>query len=88
MSKLDVSDKVVIVGAVRTPIGAVNGALAPLQAEPLATRAVKGVLEQTGSKLRLQNDGLELARNRVANRVTSCAILATTSTKTDPHRLR
>ena len=40
--------KVVIVGAVRTPIGDIAGALAPLQATDLAVHAVKGVLEQSG----------------------------------------
>jgi acetyl-CoA C-acetyltransferase len=39
---------VVIVGAVRTPIGAIGGGLAPLQARPLATLAIKAVLERTG----------------------------------------
>ncbi len=48
MSKIDVAGKIAIVGAVRTPIGAVNGALASVQADPLATRAVKALLEQTG----------------------------------------
>ncbi len=40
--------KVVIAGAVRTPIGAVGGALAPLQAVDLGERAVKGLLAQAG----------------------------------------
>jgi acetyl-CoA C-acetyltransferase len=39
---------VVIAGAARTPIGAVGGALAPLQAVDLGERAVKAVLEQAG----------------------------------------
>jgi acetyl-CoA C-acetyltransferase len=40
--------KVVIAGAVRTPIGAVGGALAPLQAVDLGERAVKALLAQAG----------------------------------------
>ena len=40
--------KVVIAGAVRTPIGAVGGALAALQAVDLGERAVKAVLAQAG----------------------------------------
>ncbi len=40
--------RIVILGAVRTPIGAIGGGLAPLQAEDLATRAIKAVLEQSG----------------------------------------
>ncbi len=40
--------KVVIAGAVRTPIGAVGGALAPLQAVDLGERAAKAVLDQAG----------------------------------------
>jgi len=39
---------VVILGAVRTPIGAIGGGLAPLLAEDLATVAIRSVLEQTG----------------------------------------
>lgn len=38
--------KVVIVGAVRTPIGSIGGALAELQARPLATIAIKALLDQ------------------------------------------
>lgn len=45
---IDTTGKVVILGAVRTPIGAIGGGLASLQAEALGTAAVKGVLEQTG----------------------------------------
>ena len=40
--------KVVIIGAMRTPIGSIGGGLAPLQAEDLATLAISGVLERTG----------------------------------------
>jgi acetyl-CoA C-acetyltransferase len=40
--------KVVIVGAIRTPIGAIGGGLASLQAEALATHAIKGVMAATG----------------------------------------
>jgi len=40
--------KVMIVGAVRTPIGAIGGGLALLQAESLATHAVKALLAATG----------------------------------------
>ncbi len=39
---------VVILGAVRTPIGAIGGGLAPLQAEALAVRAISAVLERSG----------------------------------------
>jgi acetyl-CoA C-acetyltransferase len=42
------ADDVVIVGAVRTPIGAIGGGLAPVQARPLATQAIAAVLEQAG----------------------------------------
>lgn len=41
-------EDLVIVGAVRTPIGSIGGSLASLQAEVLATRAITGVLEQSG----------------------------------------
>jgi len=44
----DVEGKVVIVGAARTPIGAMGGGLASLQAEPLAQHATAAVLQQTG----------------------------------------
>ena len=40
--------KLVIVGAVRTPIGAIGGGLAAIQARPLATAAIKALLGQTG----------------------------------------
>lgn len=40
--------KVVIAGAVRTPIGAIGGGLAPVQARPLATHAIKALLDKTG----------------------------------------
>jgi acetyl-CoA C-acetyltransferase len=40
--------KIVIVGAVRTPIGAIGGALAEIQARPLATLIIKALLEKTG----------------------------------------
>jgi len=40
--------KIVILGAVRTPIGSIGGALAPIQARPLATRAIEALLQQTG----------------------------------------
>lgn len=39
-------EKVVIVGATRTPIGALGGGLASLLAQPLATLAIKSVLAQ------------------------------------------
>ncbi|OGQ90744.1 MAG: hypothetical protein A2289_26095 [Deltaproteobacteria bacterium RIFOXYA12_FULL_58_15] len=39
--------KIVIVGAVRTPIGAIGGGLAGLQARPLATHIIKALLETT-----------------------------------------
>jgi acetyl-CoA C-acetyltransferase len=43
------SDKrIVIVGAVRTPIGAIGGGLAGLQARELATYVIKALLERTG----------------------------------------
>ncbi len=42
------NSRVVIVAAVRTPIGAIGGGLAPLQAEDLATAAIRGVLDQAG----------------------------------------
>ena len=42
------NSKVVIVGAVRTPIGAIGGGLAPVLARPLATTIIKALLEQTG----------------------------------------
>ncbi len=48
MSRIDVTGKVAIVGAVRTPIGAVNGGLASVLADPLATRAVQALIEQSG----------------------------------------
>ena len=38
------SKKVVIVGAVRTPVGAIGGGLAPLQARELATLAISAVV--------------------------------------------
>ncbi len=40
--------KVVIIGAIRTPIGSIGGGLASLQAEDLATLAISGVLERAG----------------------------------------
>ncbi len=40
--------KVVIVGAVRTPIGAIGGGLASLQAEQLATHVIKALLARSG----------------------------------------
>jgi acetyl-CoA C-acetyltransferase len=42
------ASKVVFIGAVRTPIGAIGGGLAGMQAQPLATHAIKALLEQTG----------------------------------------
>jgi len=39
---------VVIVGAVRTPIGSIGGKLAPLQAEQLAVHAMRGLFDKTG----------------------------------------
>ncbi len=41
--------KVLICGAVRTPIGAIGGTLAPIQARPLATEAIKALLEKAGA---------------------------------------
>jgi len=41
---------VLIVGAVRTPVGAIGGGLSGLQARPLATCAIAAVLEQAGVK--------------------------------------
>jgi len=41
------SKKVVIVGAIRTPVGAIGGGLASLQARELATIAIKALLEKT-----------------------------------------
>lgn len=41
-------EPVAILGAVRTPIGAIGGGLAPLQAEALATIAIKALLERAG----------------------------------------
>jgi acetyl-CoA C-acetyltransferase len=40
--------KVVIVGAIRTPIGAIGGGLSSLQAQSLATHAIKALLAATG----------------------------------------
>jgi acetyl-CoA C-acetyltransferase len=40
--------KVVIVGAVRTPIGAIGGGLSGLQARELATIAIRALLDRTG----------------------------------------
>ncbi len=40
--------RIVIVGAVRTPIGSIGGALAPLQAEALAAIAIREVLRRSG----------------------------------------
>ena len=40
--------KVVILGAIRTPVGAIGGGLASLQAQELATIAIKAVLSKTG----------------------------------------
>jgi acetyl-CoA C-acetyltransferase len=47
-SKVNTEGKVVIVGAVRTPIGAMGGALAPLQAEALAVQCIQALLEKSG----------------------------------------
>jgi acetyl-CoA C-acetyltransferase len=41
-------DTVQIIGAIRTPVGAIGGGLAPLQARELATIAIKALLEKTG----------------------------------------
>jgi acetyl-CoA C-acetyltransferase len=41
-------NNVVIAGAVRTPIGAVGGGLAPLQAEDLAVACIRSLLDATG----------------------------------------
>jgi acetyl-CoA C-acetyltransferase len=40
--------KVVIVGALRTPIGSVGGALAPLQAQDLGTTIIRSLIERSG----------------------------------------
>lgn len=40
--------RVVILGAIRTPIGNIGGGLASLQAEDLGARAIRAVLAQTG----------------------------------------
>jgi len=40
--------KIVVAGAVRTPIGAIGGGLATLQADALATHAIKALLATTG----------------------------------------
>ena len=45
---IDTTGKVVILGAARTPIGAIGGSLASLQAEALGIAAAKGALEQAG----------------------------------------
>src|SRR5512133_4310372 len=45
--------KVVIAGAVRSPIGSLGGGLAPLQARPLATAIIKALLDKTGLEPRL-----------------------------------
>jgi acetyl-CoA C-acetyltransferase len=44
---IDTTGKVVILGAVRTPIGAMGGTLAPLQAEPIAVQTIKALLAKT-----------------------------------------
>ncbi|MFH1809257.1 MAG: thiolase family protein [Pseudomonadota bacterium] len=44
------SSKVVIVEALRTPIGAIGGGLASLQARELATRIIRALLERSGLK--------------------------------------
>jgi len=41
-------NKIVIVGALRTPVGAIGGGLAALEARPLATAVIKALLERTG----------------------------------------
>jgi acetyl-CoA C-acetyltransferase len=43
------SEKVFIVGAIRTPIGAIGGGLAGLQAQELATIAIKALLDRSGA---------------------------------------
>ncbi len=40
--------KIVIAGAVRTPIGSIGGALSSILARPLATHAIEALLAQTG----------------------------------------
>jgi acetyl-CoA C-acetyltransferase len=42
------SHKVLIVGAVRTPVGAMGGGLSSILARPLATYAIQALLEQVG----------------------------------------
>ena len=41
--------KVLICGAVRTPIGAIGGTLAPMQAQQLAVESMKALLDKTGA---------------------------------------
>ena len=41
------SKKVYILGAIRTPVGAIGGGLASIQARPLATMAIKALLKKT-----------------------------------------
>lgn len=48
MVKLDTTNDVVIVGAYRTPIGAIGGGLSSIQARPLATFIIKELLDRTG----------------------------------------
>ena len=47
MANVNTSGKVVILGAVRSPIGAIGGGLSTVLARQLATETIKGVLEQT-----------------------------------------
>ena len=42
------SKKIVIVGAARTPVGAIGGGLSSLEARPLATQLFKGLLANSG----------------------------------------
>lgn len=48
MPAVETGGRVVILGAVRTPIGAVGGALASVQAPDLAALAIRGALAQAG----------------------------------------
>lgn len=41
-------EKIVFVGATRSPIGAIGGSLSSIQAQPLATTVIKNLIEQSG----------------------------------------
>ncbi len=40
--------KIVVVGALRTPVGAIGGGLASIQARPLATHVIKALIDRVG----------------------------------------